>query len=167
MDTNQVRKLNNDSLRILFINQLNILQNAKAFLSWSLPEIIEHASFLNLKLALKEDLEDTNKQMVHIGLIMQMLNERPSSKGALAMNSIIEEAHKAIKHDQERAFESDMSIIFYMQIIEHCQIGACRILKLISSKSGYEPYTQIIQEVFDEHKDNARLFKLIAQEYVN
>lgn len=61
--------LNISSLRIVFMEQLSILYNAKVILTARLPELAGQATFLNLKRALAEDLEDNKRQMIALKTI--------------------------------------------------------------------------------------------------
>jgi ferritin-like metal-binding protein YciE len=131
-----------------------------------LPELIKQATFNSLKLALEEDLDDSKRQMICLGKIFTMLNKSADTESCLAMNSIIGEAHKKIAFAADNKYESDMTIIFYMNIIENLQLGASRILNLIATKPEFESYAQQIKESFDISRDNARLFHVIAREYL-
>jgi ferritin-like metal-binding protein YciE len=162
----QLNSLDGGSLRNVFVNQLSLLYAAKSHLAESLPALVEHAAFQTLKNALKEDFEDNRKQMIYLQEIFVLLNESTANEYCLGMKAITKEAHDHILFHDGKNYESDMSIIFYMGVIEHLQIGAGRMLNLIALNTDYLPYAQLVEETLDMSKDNANLFHLIAGEYI-
>lgn len=154
------------SLRTVFIEQLSILYNAKASLTDRLPQLVSQATFKNLKMALEEDLEDTKRQMVSLKTIFKLMQESWLTHNCLGMNAVIQEAHKQVTFNQDKHFESDMSILFYMAVIENLQVGASEMLNLMALKLAYQPYAQLVKECLDIVKDNASLFHYVAEEYL-
>jgi ferritin-like metal-binding protein YciE len=154
------------SLRSVFVNQLSILYSSKVHLTHNLPSFIKHSTFKVLKLALAEDLEDTKTQMVCINTMFRMLNETAITDDCLGMTALVNEAYKQVNYNKDNSFESDMSIIFYMGVIENMQAGASRMLSLIAKKPAYQSYAQLITESLDIARDNAKLFHCVADEYI-
>jgi ferritin-like metal-binding protein YciE len=167
MNSSTIDLADKSALRDIFINQLSLLYAAKIHLTENLPEIIEQANFTTLKLALNEDLEDSIIQMKSLSQIFLDLKESAVSEYCLGMNAVIREAHAHINFHDGQNYESDMSIIFYMGVMEHLQIGAGRMLNLIVKNEPYKAYAQLVGETLDMDKDNARLFQLIAAEYIS
>ena len=153
-------------LRALFIEQLSILYNAKINLTARLPQLTRQATFNNLKLALEEDFEDNNRKMVALKKIFQLMQESWLTNSCLGINAVIDEAHKQVVFDKAKHFESDMSILFYMSVIENLQVGASKMLNLMALKIAYQPYAQLVGETLDIVKDNASLFYCVAEEYL-
>jgi len=83
------------------------------------------------------------------------------------MNAIISEAYRNVLFLNGKNYESDMSIIFYMGVIEHLQLGAGRMLNLIAKNKHFKQYALLVEQTLDMCVDNANLFHLIAEEYVN
>ena len=158
--------LSAEKVRSLFIGQLSILYNAKLSLTASLPKLAEQATFHNLKMALQEDLDHTNRQMSAVKKIFNLMSESWLTDDCLAMNIVIEEAHKQIAFDEANHFRSDMSILFYMSVIEHMQVGAIQMLHLIALKLAYQPYARLVEECLDDVKENASLFFYVTEEYL-
>jgi ferritin-like metal-binding protein YciE len=154
------------SLRAVFIEQLSILYNAKVSLTLRLPQLVSQATFKNLKIALEEDLDDTKRQMISLKMIFKLMQESWLTHSCLGMNAVIEEAYKQVTFNRDKHFESDMSILFYMSVIENLQVGASQILNMIALKLDYQPYAQLVGECLDMVKDNASLFHFVAEEYL-
>lgn len=160
------QSLNSQSLRTVFMEHLSILYNAKTILTKRLPELAGQATFLNLKHALAEDLEDTERQMVALKTIFQLMQESWLTHHCLGMISVIDEAHKQVSFNREKHYESDMSILCYMAVIENMQVGASQILNLMALKLAYQPYAQLVLECLDISRDNTHLFLCVAAEYL-
>ena len=101
-----------NALRNVFIEQLSILYNAKIKLKACIPELIEQATFQNLKFALQEDLEDTERQMIALKTLFRLLQESWLTNRCLGLKAVIDEAHLQVFSDPKNNFESDMSILF-------------------------------------------------------
>lgn len=154
------------ALQKTFVEQTTGLYCAKIHLITHLPDLIDQATFNNLKLAMTEVLDDTKRQMISLGRIFSLLGKSADTESCLAMNAIIHEANNKIAVYPESHYDSDMTIIFYMSVIENLQVGAGRVLSAIVSKTGFEPYVQLVKESLDNSKDNADLFDVIAKEYL-
>jgi ferritin-like metal-binding protein YciE len=163
LETNQL--LDPVLLRSVFLKQLSILYNAKINLTDRLPQLVGQATFNNLKLALAEDLEDTKRQMISLKTIFNLMHESWLTDNCLGMNAVINEAHNQVTSQQGKNFESDMSILFYMGVIENLQVGASQMLNLLALKLAYQPYAQLVVECLDMVKENSSLFHYVAEEY--
>ena len=166
MDQKKLNYLDAAALRHVFVCQLSLLYAAKSHLIDSLPALIEQAAFATLKQALNEDMDDSMKQMICLREVLRLLNESPMTENCLGMNTIVKEAYNSVLYLNGKNYESDMSIIFYMGVIEHMQVGAARMLNLIAKNKDYAPYAQLIKETLDMSADNAGLFNVIAKEYI-
>ncbi|MGF7040321.1 DUF892 family protein [Mucilaginibacter lappiensis] len=162
----QNQSLNIITLRTVFIEQLSILYNAKVSLTNRLPQLVSQATFKNLKMALEEDFDDTKRQMIALKTIFKLMQESWLTHSCLGMNAVIEEAHKQVTFNQDKHFESDMSILFYMSVIENLQVGASQMLNMMALKLAYQPYAQLVGECLDLVEDNASLFHYVAEEYL-
>jgi ferritin-like metal-binding protein YciE len=157
--------VNTIALRTLFVEQLSILYQAKINLTNCIPKLVDQATFINLKFALTEDLEDTKRQMASLKTIFSMMQEPCHTNCFLGMNAVIDEAYRRIIF-HGKSFESDMSILFYMGVVESLQISASKMLNLMALKLAYQPCAQLIKESLDMAEENASLFHCVAEEYL-
>ncbi|SDD98933.1 protein of unknown function [Mucilaginibacter pineti] len=160
------QSLNSTSLGVVFMEQLSILYNAKVILTERLPELASQATFQNLKHALAEDWEETKLQMIALKTIFQLMQESWLTHHCFGMIAVIDEAHKQVSFNRDKHYESDMSILCYMAVIENMQVGASQILNLMALKLAYQPYAQLVLECLDIAKDNSRLIMCVAAEYL-
>jgi len=160
------QSLDSNMLRSVFIEQLSVLYNAKVSLTSRLPQLVNQATFKNLKMALQEDLDETERQMISVKKVFKLMHESWLTDDCLGMNAVIDEAHKQVTFDKENHFASDMSILFYMSVIENLQLGASQMLQLLSSKLAYKPYAELVEECLDTVKENSSLFYYVTKEYL-
>lgn len=154
------------SLRSVFVEQTNSLYCAKNHLLSHLPELITYASFANLRNALCAEFTDTRRQMVSLQQVFELLNESSNDGACLGVRAVIHEAHKQVTVYASDTYKSDMTIIFYMSVIENLQLAANRIMTLISTKPYFKQYAQLVNESLDINKENAVLFDCMAKEYL-
>jgi ferritin-like metal-binding protein YciE len=153
-------------LKQLFIHQLNRVNCTKGYLERNLPKLQEIASFNTMKLAIREDLEDVQKQQARINEIYSLLQTKPSDEGCDVIKSVIDEAYNLNNNSGKSTIINDMDVILYMQLIENIELTSFRMLKMIAGFMGNAQIIQMLTECCDENVDNDRLFTLISEEYV-
>jgi ferritin-like metal-binding protein YciE len=158
-------KLDKASLKLLFIDQLNVVCCAKHSLIKNIPALVDLPSFIDLKFAFQESLESAERQVNRLNDIFGHIKENPTEERCQGMKAIIDEAFTAIKTTEEKSVTRDLAMIFYAKIIEHIEIISYRMLISIASTLGYVEITNLLKESLDECKENDKLFMLIALEY--
>src|SRR6218665_4006507 len=123
--------LNNDSLKQVFLHNLNRLYFGKCYLNGQLAELIDLASFNSLKLGLQEFGDDIKKQIERMQLIYKFIDETPSDKNCNPIKSIIRDKF-CLDDKQALTILTDTDIILYVQMLEHINIAACRLLAKLS-----------------------------------
>lgn len=154
-------------LKQLFIHQLNRVNCTKGYLARNLPKLQEIASFNTMKLAIREDMEDVQKQQIRIDGIYNLLQTEPSDEGCEVIKSIIDEAYNLNNNSGKSTIINDMDVILYMQLIENIELTSFRMLKMIAGYMGNSLISQMLTECYDENLDNDRLFTLISVEYLD
>ena len=154
-------------LKLLFIHQLNRVHCTKGYLARNLPKLQEIASFNTMKLAIREDLEDVQKQQTRIDGIYNLLQTEPSDEGCEVIKSVIDEAYNLNNNSGKSSIINDMDVILYMQLIENIELTSFRMLKMIAGYMGNPVISQMLTECYDENVDNDRLFTLISEEYLD
>lgn len=159
--------LNQSDLTKLFIHQLNRVNCTKGYLIRNLPKLAEIASFKTMKMAIEEAHEDVKKQQHRVDEIYDLLDSKASDEGCEVVKAVIEEAYNLSTMDGKPTIVNDMDIILYMQMIENIEFTSFRMLKLINGFIGNDKITQLLAECCDENMDNAHLFTLISEEYLD
>ena len=119
-----------------------------------------------MKLAIREDLEDVQKQQSRIDEIYSLLQAEPSDEGCEVIKSIIDEAYNLNNNSGKSTILNDMYVMLYMQLIDNIELTSFRMLKMIAGYMGNKQISQMLTECFDENVDNDRLFTLISAEYL-
>jgi ferritin-like metal-binding protein YciE len=158
-------KLNNDQLRQTFVHNLNRMYFGKLFLSQKMDTLIETASFKTLKLALTEMAQDVINQINRMSEIYGLINERPTNESNNPLKTIVKDEFCLNTTDQMPVI-NDMDIILYVQILEHINITAYRLMKMTAPILNNKKVEQLLTECFDESVEDDHLFVLITKEYI-
>jgi ferritin-like metal-binding protein YciE len=159
------KPLDESVLNHVFVHNLNRIYFGKCYLDKHLAHLISIASFPALQMAMEEFWEDIKRQIGRMDAIYTLIGETPSDKNCNPIKSIVKD-NFCLDEDQPLPILLDMDIIAYMQLLEHINISACSMLKMIASKLKMEEATQLLTECFDESIDNDHLFMLISKEYI-
>ncbi|MBE9582914.1 DUF892 family protein [Mucilaginibacter sp. JRF] len=149
----------------LFLHNLNRLYFGKTYLAGKIKDLVELASFNSLKLALEEFADDLKKQTDRMELIYTIINEKPSDANCNPIKAIVRD-NFCLDEKQDMPVLVDSDIMLYLQMLEHINITACHMLKLLADKLEHPEVKQLLIECFDEAVDNDGLFALIAKEYL-
>jgi len=161
-----IKAVTQPDLEKLFVHQLNRINCTKGYLIKNLPMLAEVASLHNMKLAIREALDDVKKQHERVEDIYRLLDSQPSDEGCEVVKAVIEEAYHFGNHNGKTKIMNDMDIILYMRMIENMELTSFRMLKLINQFMGNEQITQLLIECCDENMDNDKLFMLVSEEYL-
>ena len=158
--------LDTDILKQVFMHNLNRIYFGKCYLDGHLEHLISIASFPALQLAMGEFLDDIKRQIKRMHEIYALMDETPSDKNCNPIKSIIKD-NFCLDDAQAMPLFTDMDIMAYMQLLEHINISACTMLKIMASKLKNAEVEQLLIECFDESIDNDHLFTLISSEYIS
>ena len=159
-------KLGNDQLRQTFVHNLNRMYFGKLFLSQKMDELIKIASFKALKLALTEMSQDVINQINRMSEMYSLINERPTNEKNNPIKAIVKDEF-CLNTTGDMPVLNDMDIILYVQILEHINITAYRMMKMTAPILNNIKVEQLLTECFDESVDDDQLFVLITKEYIN
>jgi ferritin-like metal-binding protein YciE len=159
------KQLDESVLKQVFVHNLNRIYFGKCYLNQHLEHLTSIASFPALQLAMQEFWDDIKRQIERMDAIYTLIDEKPSDKNCNPIKSIVKD-NFCLDEDQPLPLLVDMDIMAYLQLLEHINISACSMLKMIASKLKMEQATQLLTECFDESIDNDHLFMLISKEYI-
>jgi ferritin-like metal-binding protein YciE len=152
-------------LKKVFTHNLNRLYFGKCYLSTHLDHLISIASFSALQMAMQEFGDDLKNQIARMDEIYTLISEKPSDKNCNPIKAIVKDEF-CLNEAQDLPILLDIDIIAYMQLLEHINITACRMLKMIAAKLEMPKVEQLLIECFDESIDNDHLFLLTSKEYI-
>lgn len=112
-----------DSLRTLYVHELNDLHDAESQLAKVLPRMAKAASSKELRLAFEKHVDQSKEHMQRLDRAFSMLQEKPKHVGCKAMKGILDEAEEMIKAEGDPAIK-DSGLISAAQRIEHYEMAA-------------------------------------------
>jgi ferritin-like metal-binding protein YciE len=166
MPRKNLKTLDESLLKQVFIHNLNRIYFGKCYLDTHLDHLISIASFPALQLAMQEFWDDIKNQITRMEAIYELMDVTPSDKNCNPIKSIVKDEF-CLDEEQEMTILTDMDIISYLQLLEHINITACSMLKMIASVLKYQEIAQLLTECFDESINNDHLFMLISKEYIH
>jgi len=165
MISDEPKQLDMDALKQVFMHNLNRIYFGKCYLDSHLENLISIASFPALQLAMGEFWDDIKRQVRRMHEIYALMDETPSDKNCNPIKSIIKD-NFCLEDKQAMPLFTDMDIMAYMQLLEHINISACNMMKIIARQLENGEVEQLLIECFDESIDNDHLFTLISKEYI-
>jgi ferritin-like metal-binding protein YciE len=142
---------NLDSLRKLYIDQLQQLHSAETQITEALPKMILSATEPQLKDALQTHLQETKG---HVARLEQILNEAKGSvdsKKSKGMAALITEGEDVIKDAADQSVR-DAGIIAAAQKVEHYEIAAYGTVRNFAEILGKDSDAGLLDQTLEEEK---------------
>lgn len=159
-------KLDKATLHDFFISHLNKIYSAKTHLVSRLPEIAGHAHFSDLQHAIRETVEDVEKQIARMDMIYTLLDSNSADGYHSGLVGLVDDAFRDIELHAAKPELRDMSILFYLHNIESMEMASFQILQIAAVKLKNKQVKQLILENYDEAKADRTLMLLITAKYV-
>lgn len=149
-----------NDFKILFINELKGIYNAKTQLIAGMPRIIEAIESAELKSELKTHLGETQKQIERLRQIFQMLEVEETGRNCHTMRDLIEECDQAISNYSSSSVK-DAAIIAIAQRIAHYEMAVYGALRTFAKQLNYKEIADLLQISLDEEgRANKKLTKI-------
>ncbi len=110
-------------LRENFIELIQDIYDAELQIIDLLPQMIEAASYQELKKAFARHLKETKGQVVRLERVFELLGEEPKKKTCYAMKGLIKEGHEIMQKSELTPALKDSFLIIATQKIEHYEIA--------------------------------------------
>ena len=167
-DSRPEQKINlgSEKLKAFFVRHLDKIYAAKAHLVSRLPLIADEVHFIDLRHAIKETVEDVEKQMARMELIYTLLDAETKEANSSGLIGLVDDAFEDIQLHQKEHEMRDLSIAFYMHNIESMEMASFQILQMAAVKLRNNQVKQLLKENYDEAKADRTLVLLIASKYV-
>jgi ferritin-like metal-binding protein YciE len=154
------------SLRDLYVNELRDLYSAENQIVKALPKMIKAASSPELKRALQEHLEITERQVERLERIFEKLDEKPKGKKCVAMEGLIEEGKELISEDADDSVR-DAGLICAAQKVEHYEMAGYGTVRTFARMMGDEEAAELLQQTLDEEGDADKRLTALAESISN
>src|SRR4030095_4274198 len=144
----------------------------------ALPKMIEKANNNELKKALKQHLQVTEKQKARLDNVLAAMDEEKEEEGegvfglfkgeqkCLAMKGLVEEGEKLMKEDMSPGV-SDAAIIAAAQKIEHYEIASYGTARAYAQELNLNEVEKMLSKTLDEEYEADDVLTDLAESRVN
>lgn len=152
---------NLESLRELYIDQLQRLHSAETQITDALPKMIEKASDPQLKSALDTHLQETRGHVARLEQILQSAAGDVDSTKNKGMAALITEGEDLIKDASDESVR-DAGIIAAAQRVEHYEMAAYGTVRTFAEILGHTDQADLLDTTLDEEKNADLILTQIA-----
>jgi ferritin-like metal-binding protein YciE len=152
-----------ESLRDLYLEQLQDLYNAENQLIKALPKLAKGATSEELKTAIESHLEETRGHAKRIETICEKMGEKASGKKCKAMEGLIAEGSETLGEDMEDELK-DAAIIADAQRVEHYEIAGYGCVVAYATRLGDKEAADLLSQTLEEEKAADTKLNDIAEE---
>jgi ferritin-like metal-binding protein YciE len=168
---------NMNQLRDLLKHEIKDLYSAEEQIIEALPKMIEKANNKQLKKALQQHLQVTEKQKDRLDDVLEQLGEEEEEgsggilgmfKGdkCLAMEGIIKEGKKLMQEDMSPEV-SDAAIIAAAQKVEHYEISSYGTARAYAQELNLRQVEDLLKQTLDEEYEADDMLTELAESRVN
>jgi ferritin-like metal-binding protein YciE len=140
-----------ETLRELYIEELQDLYSAETQITKALPKLIEASSAPMLQQAFEHHLGETKNHVKRLEQIFERLNENPKGKTCEGMKGLLKEGSERAGEGGE-ADVLDAGIIAAAQRVEHYEIAAYGSARTYAELLGEREAMQLLNETLEEEK---------------
>jgi ferritin-like metal-binding protein YciE len=156
-----------DSLTELLVDELKDLYDAEKRLTKAIPKLAKKATNDQLRTALEEHLEETERQVTRLEEAFEHMGESAKAKPCAGMRGIIEEGNEHVGEDYEDDGLRDAVIIGSAQRVEHYEIAAYGTAIAHAKLLGQNEVVELLVESMNEEKAADEKLTEIAESVVN
>jgi ferritin-like metal-binding protein YciE len=142
---------NLDSLRKLYIDQLQHLHSAETQITEALPKMIQSATEPQLKNALQTHLQETKGHVSRLEQILNQVKGSVDSKKSKGIAALIAEGEDVIKDAVDTSVR-DAGIIAAAQKVEHYEMAAYGTVRTFAEILGNESQAALLDQTLEEEK---------------
>ena len=170
---------NMNQLRDLLKHEIKDLYSAEEQIIEALPKMIEKANNKQLKKALQQHLQVTEKQKDRLDQVMEELGEEGEEENdggifgmfkggekCAAMEGILKEGEKLMKEDMSPEV-SDAAIIAAAQKVEHYEITSYGTARAYAQELNLSEVEDLLQQTLDEEYEADDMLTELAESRVN
>ena len=146
---------NIDSLRELYINQLQMMLSAEQQITDALPKMIDKATDTQLKQAFQSHLQETEQHVTRLEQILRQNTGDTDTVKCKVLSALVTEAEDMIKDAKDDSVR-DVALIAGAQRIEHYEIASYGALRQFARILGETAQAQTLDQTIKEegHADH-------------
>ena len=152
-----------ESLRELFIEELQDLYSAETQIIDALPKMVDQASSPDLKAGFTEHLEQTRQHVRRLDQIFDQLGDDVDRKDKTCkgMQGIIKDNKDLLKTSAEPEV-LDAGMIAGEQRVEHYEIAGYGTVRTYAQLLGRNEWAQLLEQTLQEEKDTDKKLTQLA-----
>jgi len=158
--------MNVDSLRDMYIAELQELRSVEAQLIEALPKLADMAGHAELKQAIRSHLEETRAQQARLDAILTRHGAEPREHVDQAMQAMLKEAEKWAGMVQYQDLRN-AGLIASAQRVEHYEIAVYGTLASWAKQLGLGEDERTLHTILEEEKRTDEKLTGLAQRIVN
>jgi ferritin-like metal-binding protein YciE len=155
-----------ESMRDLFLEQIQDLYDAEQRLTKALPEMAEAATASELRVAFEDHLTETEGHVTRLERVFTELGEEPKATTCDAMKGLIKEGDN-VADDIDRSPLRDAALIAAANRVEHYEIAAYGSARSFAQSLGMEQAASLLEQTLREEKAADEKLTRLAESMVN
>lgn len=160
-------KLDETSLRKVFLLQLGNICCIKNYLVDNLPAMAHSASFITLKQAILESVDDIKVQILRLETMYQLLKENYEPQQCIGIRALMMDGYAKSKSADLSGLETDLMMLYHLNAVENLEISCFNFISDLAASLPNKGLAILIRQNLDSAKDNKHLYEMITQEYMN
>ncbi len=138
-----------NTLRDLYIEELNDLYSAENQLVKALPKMAKAATAKTLKNGFEKHLKETKTHVTRLNQVFKGLRTSPDSKKCKGMEALIAEGDEIISKDAEPEVR-DAGLIAAAQRVEHYEMAGYGCVRTYAKLLGHKQAERTLQKTLNE-----------------
>lgn len=155
-----------ETLRDLYVEQLQDLYSAENQLVAALPKMAQAASHPQLKQAFQTHLAETQQQIERLDQVFTQLGTDSGNTTCKAMKGLIEEGQEMIKA-KGNPDAIDAGLIAAAQRVEHYEIAGYGCVRTYAKQLGEQQAVALLQQTLDEEGSTDQKLTKLAEQVIN
>ena len=155
-----------DSLKALYVHELNDLHDAESQLIKVLPRMAKAASSEDLRLAFERHSDQTQEHVQRLERAFSLLDEKPQRMACKAMKGVLEEAEEMIQAVGHPAIK-DAGLISAAQRVEHYEMAGCGCARTYAEMLGEEASAELLQKTLDDERATDESLTELAERLIH
>jgi len=151
-----------ESLKDLYVEQLQDLYSAETQITEALPQMAEAATSPKLKKAFTVHLEETKGQVERLQKIFDALGSTSKGKKCKGMEGLLKEGIEMIKEDAEPAVK-DAGLIAAAQRVEHYEMAGYGTVRAYAELLKYTDAVKLLEQTLKQEEATDEKLTTIAE----
>jgi ferritin-like metal-binding protein YciE len=155
-----------DSLKKLYIQELQDLYSAENQILKALPKMAKAATSPELKAGFNQHLEETKGQVTRLETIFEQLGESPKGKTCKAMEGLVKEGEE-LMHEKAEPEILDAGLIAAAQRVEHYEMAGYGTVRNYAKMLKMNEAAKLLQQTLDEEGATDKKLTMLAESLIN